>query len=92
MGKAILFADRRSTLPPIDLEATDPARRAIGERPSVASFGLSWIADVPADGLAFDAGEPVLTVMAKASTLEGCELLLQDGMTRWRSRLLDAPG
>jgi predicted ATP-grasp superfamily ATP-dependent carboligase len=90
VGKAILFADRRSTFPPIDLDGRDSGRRAVRER-SASSLRRSWIADVPAEGLVFDAGDPVLTVMARAPTLKGCELLLKVGLMKWRSRLADAP-
>ena len=96
VGKAILFADRRSTLPPIDLPEPEAAGRRSREGINPSSpdpgFALADIADVPADGLVFDEGDPVLTVMARASTIAACEARLRGLLGRWRRRLRVAGG
>lgn len=79
VGKAILFADRRCTLPALD----DWRPRS----PALRSFAVPVVADVPAAGSVFEAGEPVLTVLARASSIRACETALRARLDRWRVRL-----
>ena len=75
-GKAILFADRRCTLPMLD--AWHP-RESRG------------VADIPAIGATFAPGEPVMSVLARGSSLSSCTRRLDVRLALWRSRLVDSP-
>lgn len=82
VGKRILFADRRSTLPAVDTWRP---------RPGVSgSFAVPALADIPAEGMVFEPGDPVLTVLARGRTLESCALSLDRRLSRWRKRLREA--
>lgn len=81
VGKAILFADRRSRLPAIDAWEPGGAARS--------SFAVPTAADIPAPGSVFVAGEPVLTVMARGASPESCRDRLGRRLARWRGRLVD---
>ncbi len=79
VGKAILFADRRCTLPA--LEAWRPRTQAL------RTFAVPVVADVPAAGEVFEAGAPILTVMARGTSVGACEVALHARLDRWRGRL-----
>ncbi len=80
VGKAILFAESRGTLPAID---SWRARFS-----SAGSFAVPDVADIPAVGQTFDAGDPVLTVLCRGSSLERCDTRLERHLERWKSRLV----
>lgn len=77
VGKRILFAERRSTLP--DLDHWKPR--------SLGSFAIPHVADIPQLGTIFEPGDPVLTVLARGSTLELCSNRLHQRLECWRGRL-----
>ena len=77
VAKAILFAERRCTLPRLD--SWKP--RALG------SLAVSFLADIPQTGMVFESGDPVLTVLARGSTLDLCQSRLERRLKRWRQRL-----
>ena len=79
VGKAILFADRRCTLPALD--AWRPRTQAL------RAFAVPVVADVPAAGSVFEAGAPILTVLARGTSIEACEAALWARLDRWRGRL-----
>jgi uncharacterized protein len=77
VGKAILFAERTCTLP-------IPARSSYRRRDW---FAVPRLADVPQIGERFEAGQPVLTVFARAVSLEACRERLERKLAAWNDRL-----
>ena len=77
VAKAILFAERQCTLSRLD--AWKP--RALG------SFVVPHLADIPQVGMVFEAGDPVLTVLTRGSTLDLCQSRLELRLKRWRQEL-----
>jgi predicted ATP-grasp superfamily ATP-dependent carboligase len=74
VGKAILHAPGACRFP-----ERSPVIRP-GRRPRVA--------DLPAPGTRFEAGEPVLTVLAYAPDLASCQARLRARLADWRGRLI----
>ncbi len=78
VGKSILFAPGRSRLPPSDRTRF----RGIG------TMALPPRADLPPEGSTFEAGEPVLTVLARGASPDSCEARLEARRDRWNSRMI----
>ncbi|MEO6808524.1 MAG: ATP-dependent carboligase, partial [Isosphaeraceae bacterium] len=76
VGKIIVFAKHPCRF---------PTTRSILPRRS--PFSIPNRADVPPGGTLFQAGDPVLTLFARAKTLETCRALLQRRHDRWHTRL-----
>lgn len=81
VGKAILFAPRASRLPAMDVWTVRESRSS--------TLAVSRVADLPAAGQRFGEGEPVMTVLARGSSVASCEARLERRLARWRSRLVD---
>jgi predicted ATP-grasp superfamily ATP-dependent carboligase len=76
VGKIILFARAPCRFPTIP---STPSPRN--------PFSIPRRADVPQGGTRFQAGDPVLTLFARARTLDACRALLQRRLERWHARL-----
>lgn len=75
-GKTILFARYPCRFP------------TTRSTPSIRGpFSIPSRADVPEGGTSFQTGDPVLTLFARARTLETCRALLQRRLERWHARL-----
>jgi uncharacterized protein len=77
VGKAILFAEHRCT---VDI----PARYSFQRR---HWFAIPRLADVPHPGERFRPGEPVLTVFARAASIEDCRVRLERRLAAWQAHL-----
>ena len=80
VGKVILFADRQCRFPAV------PIGRSFDRR---APFAVPPRADVPAPGTRFEAGDPVLTVLARGPDVRRCRRRLDRALGLWRSRLIE---
>jgi predicted ATP-grasp superfamily ATP-dependent carboligase len=78
VGKAILYADRPCRFP--DRCAWRPG----GRKP----FEWKGIADIPRPGERFEPGQPVLTVLVRASSPHACKRRLDQALERWQARLV----
>lgn len=80
VGKAILFAER-----PCVLADATPGRWPRSRRP----FAVPPRADIPGPGTRFEAGDPVLTVLARGADAHHCRERLRRSLRTWERRLLD---
>ena len=80
VGKTIVFADGPSRHPGMDRWRPRPS--------ALGSFAVAPVADIPAFGASFRDGEPVLTVLARGSTLESCRERLERKRDREWDRLI----
>ncbi len=75
-GKAILFADRHCSWPELGRSLIP----GLGQFPEIA--------DIPQPGSEFRAGQPVVTVFATGTSVEGCRSELAARLRTWRRRLI----
>jgi predicted ATP-grasp superfamily ATP-dependent carboligase len=80
VGKRVVFAPTRCRFP----DVADPHAAA-------DPFALPRRADVPDPGACFEAGEPVLTLLARGPTARRCALALRRRRARWLQRLRRSP-
>jgi predicted ATP-grasp superfamily ATP-dependent carboligase len=83
VGKLILFAPSRCRFPG---SVDAPAIATEGD-----PFAFPRVGDVPDRGTSFEAGEPVLTLFARARTLAACRLRLVRRRARWMRWLRQSP-
>jgi predicted ATP-grasp superfamily ATP-dependent carboligase len=76
VGKRLIIADGPCCFPEI------PPRR-----PTADPFALPRIADVPAAGTRFEAGQPVLTLIESGPSIAACRACLERRRRRWEARL-----
>jgi predicted ATP-grasp superfamily ATP-dependent carboligase len=78
IAKEILYATRRGTV--LEMRPDDD-----GESDDL--FSVRSIADLPWPGTCFDAGEPVMTILAAGEDLATCRVRLNRLRRIWRQRL-----
>lgn len=79
VAKMILFADRSCSL--------EPGIRWHIRPNMLGTFAVPTVADVPIEGMTFEPGDPVLTVLSHGRTHASCEAKLTRRLARWRARL-----
>ncbi len=88
VGKAILFAPAACRFPGARSRGVDTAAsEAPGSRAAPTPRRFRRFADLPEPAAVFEAGEPVLTLLQPAQTLDDCQRILDRRLRSWTRRL-----